>query len=295
MDNERSLWDEERDSVMDDLKEKQDLREEAAAEEAEAEEAEQPMNLVAEEKQDPIFARIVSADKIMVSTKLAEYDAKAIEVANNLAIEVKDQATYDLATLNFAAGKNFVEEVSGYIEPARSVAWNLYQKVINRKKAILDTVERNVKAAGQNILQFERAAAERDRLAQIELDRKAKEEEETRRLNLAAAAEKAGMSTESVERILDTPSTAPRPVAAPTLRPSFSMGKTREAWKAEPVDDNALLTLVKAAAKKDGKHLLAYLQINESALNAHARATKTAMQIPGYKAVDGGTLVRARS
>lgn len=258
---------------------------------------EEVMNLVAEEKQDPIFARIVSADKVMVSVKLSEFDARAIEVANNLAIEVKDQATYDLATLNFTAGKAFVEEVSGFIEPARSVAWNLYQKVMGRKKTILDTVERNVKACGANILRFEREAQERDRLAQIERDKKDREEEETRRLNLAAAAEKAGMSTQSVERILETPSAAPRTIVPPSLQSSSVMGKTREAWKAEPIGSpvEALLELVKAAAKKDGKHLLAYLQVNESALNSHARATKTAMQIPGYKAVDGGTLVRARS
>jgi hypothetical protein len=252
------------------------------------------MNLVAEEKQDPIFARVVSADKVMVSARLAEFDQKAIEVANNLAIEVKDQATYDLATHNFSTGKAFVEEVSQFIEPARVVTWNLYQKVMGRKKAILDTVERNIKAAGQNILQFERAQEEKRRMAQIEADRKAREQEETRRINMAAAAEKAGMSTESVEKILETPSTAPRPIVAETFQRSSVMGKTREAWKAEPLDENAFLTLVRAAGKKDGKHLLAYLQLNEAALNAHARATKTAMQIPGYKAVDGGTLVRAR-
>jgi hypothetical protein len=260
-------------------------------------EAEEVMNLIAEEKQAPIFARAVSADKEMVAARLAELEKKAIEVANSLAIEVKDQATYDLAAFNFNAAKTFIDDTNEYIEPFRIVTYNLYQKVMNRKKAIITpTLEANLKNCGRAILAFERAKEEEHRLAQIESDRKAREEEETRRLNMAAAAEKAGMSTESVERILETPSAAPRPVAAPTFQKAENLGKTRENWQAEPIGSplEALMALVKAAGKKEGKHLLAYLQVNHSALNAHAKATKTAMQIPGYKAVDQGTLVRSR-
>lgn len=111
------------------------------------------------------------------------------------------------------------------------------------------------------------------------------------------------MSEASVQAILETPSTAPRPIAPPAFQKAAGLGKTRESWKAEPDNDEvdpvkrnakALLQLVRAAAKKGGEPLLAYLQVNETALNAHARATKTAMQVPGYKAVDEGTLVRAR-
>ena len=256
------------------------------------------MNLIAEEIQQPIFARAVSSDKELVAVRLTELEKRSVEVANSLAIEVKDQATYDLAALNLVAAKNFVEEASAFIEPFRVVTYNLYQQVMNRKRAIVSpALEANLKSCGRAILQFEQKQEENRRLAQIEADRKAKEEEETRRINLAAAAEKAGMSEDSVQAILETPSTAPRPIAAPTFQKAVGLGKTREAWKAQPTETDprkSLLMLVRAAAKKGGEPLLAYLQLNETALNAHARATKTAMAIPGYKAVDEGTLVRAR-
>lgn len=286
MDNHGNLWDAEQ-IYMDELHKT-----------ASSPAPEEQMNLIAEEKQAPIFARAVSSDKEMVSVKLAELEKRGIEVANSLAIEVKDQATYDLAALNLVAAKNFVEEASVFIEPFRVVTYNLYQKVMNRKKAIVTAaLEANLKSCGRAILQFEQKQEEARRLAQIETDRKAREEEETRRLNLAAAAETAGMSEDSVQAILETPSTAPRPIAAPTFQKAAGLGKTREAWKAQATEADprkSLLMLVRAAAKKGGEPLLAYLQLNEAALNAHARATKTAMQIPGYKAVDEGTLVRAR-
>lgn len=286
MDNTGNLWDAEQ-IYMDELHKT-----------ASSPVPEEQMNLIAEEKQAPIFARAVSSDKEIVSVKLAELEKRGIEVANSLAIEVKDQATYDLAALNLVAAKNFVEEASAFIEPFRVVTYNLYQQVMNRKKAIVTAaLEANLKSCGRAILQFEQKQEEARRLAQIETDRKAREEEETRRLNLAAAAETAGMSEDSVQAILETPSTAPRPIAAPTFQKAAGLGKTREAWKAQATEADprkSLLMLVRAAAKKGGEPLLAYLQLNEAALNAHARATKTAMQIPGYKAVDEGTLVRAR-
>ena len=257
---------------------------------------EQAMNLWVEEKADPLFARMVSASSESVALKLREFEARGIEVANSLAIEVKDQESYDRATMAYLNGKDFAEEVTQYVEPARKVAYSFYQKVLNIKKVILDATEKNLGPLGSNIKRFEQAKAEEGRRRQMEADAKHRKEEEDRKLALAQAAQDAGLSPASVEHILDTPSTAPSPVVAPSLATNPGMGKTRDKWiyeATEPDPQKSLLMLVKAAAKNP-KAYLPYLQLNDTALGAHARAVKTAMDVPGYKAVNEGTLTRAR-
>ncbi len=85
-----------------------------------------------------------------------------------------------------------------------------------------------------------------------------------------------------MQTILTAPSTAPAPVAAPTFNRVKGLGH-RENWCAEVTD---LWSLVKAVAKN--KALLPLLEANLPALNAQARSLKTALQIPGVRAVNKG-------
>jgi hypothetical protein len=136
--------------------------------------------------------------------------------------------------------------------------------------------------ANSDLKRFEREQEELRQRLQREAEAKQRQEEEERRLAAATAAEAVGLSEQGVQTILTAPDTAPAPVAAPTFNRVKGLGH-RENWCAEVTDFYAL---VKAVAKD--KKLLPLLEANMPALNAQARSLKTAMQLPGVRAVNKG-------
>lgn len=117
--------------------------------------------------------------------------------------------------------------------------------------------------------------------------------DESDRLDRAAKLEAEG-KTELAEHVLTMPAAPPpppppRPIyAAPIAyaQPTKTAGvSSRDNWKAaietDPITARAqLLALVKAAAL-DPDRLLHFLNLNASALNAHAKQTKGAVAVPG--------------
>lgn len=254
-------------------------------------------NVIESETMLPLVATLVSTRRESVKIQLEALEKEGIELANKMAITVTDQASYDTACLTHQMAKSFIDRAGGYIEPLRAITFSIYNKVLGRKKTVLGNVENNLKPLANNILAYERAR-EAERIAeQQRLERLQKEDEDNRRLALAQSAEQAGMDETSIEEILAAPSIAPTPVAAPTYSRVAGTG-SRDAWAAEPAEGldaaKALLTLVRAAAKKDGAHLLVYLEANMTAINGQARIAKAALAIPGFRGINKGSLVNRK-
>lgn len=255
------------------------------------------LNLIESEDLVPFRATLVSTDKESVKAQLETLEKEGTELANSMAITVTDQASYDAACLKHQVAKSFIDRATGVVEPLRAITWAIYQKVLGRKKGVLGRVEANLPGLAQQILAFERKE-EQERIAeQQRLEAQRKKEEDDRRIALAESAQKAGMDATSVEQILTAPSTAPAAVAPPTFS-RVTGTSSRERWEAEPEEGldaaKALKKLVQAAAKKDGAHLLVYLQANMTGINGQARIAKAAMAIPGFRAVDKGSLVNRK-
>jgi hypothetical protein len=242
-----------------------------------------PQNIVMSAEIVPLFAQVTTTEKESVAEKLMQFESEAVQLADAmLRIQVTDQERYDkLANLTIE-GKAFVKDKTAWFEPIRLLTYGLYQKVLDRRGGILKGLELQLALASSDLKSFERKQEELRQRLQREAEEKYRREEEERKLEAAAAAEAVGMSEQAVQTIIEAPVTAPTPVVAPTFNRVRGLGH-RENWCAEVFDFYAL---VKAVAKD--KKLLPLLEANLPALNAQARSLKTAMQIPGVRAVNRG-------
>src|SRR5208283_2220058 len=140
-------------------------------------------------------------------------------------------------------------------------------------------LETALNVASGRLKKFERDQEELRQRLEREAQEKQRREQAEMKLESAVAAE-------AVETILAAPVTAPAPVVAPTFNRVKGLGH-RENWCAEEdPTTGGLWALCKAIAKN--KSLLPLVEANMPALNAQARSLKTAMQIPGFKAVNKG-------
>lgn len=255
------------------------------------------VNIIEREDAHPLHATLISTDRTLVKLQLAELEKEGIEIANSMALKVTDQESYDVACLTYKKAKEFVDRSGGFIEPFRVIAYSIYQKVLGRKKTVLGAVEANLKPLADTILAFERKKEQERLEKEREAERLRQKEEDDRRMALAQSAQTAGMDEVSIDEILTAPSTAPAAKVAPTFT-RMAGTSSREAWEAqfeEGLDAaKALKKLVAAAAKKDGAHLLVYLEAAMTKINGHARIAKGAMAIPGFRAVDKGSLVNRK-
>lgn len=240
-------------------------------------------NIVMSAEIVPLFAQVTTKEKESVAEKLMRFETDALALADELdSLVVKDQESYDRTAEKVIEGKTFVKEKTDWFEPLRLLTYGLYQKVLDTRGGIIKRVEACVILRDRDLKKFERDEEEKRQRLQREAEAKQRQEEEERRLQAATAAEAVGLSEEAVQTILTAPDTTPAPVAAPTFNRVKGLGH-RENWCAEVFDLHAL---VKAVAKD--KKLLPLLEANMPALNAQARSLKTAMQLPGVRAVNKG-------
>lgn len=191
-------------------------------------------------------------------------------------VKISDQPSYDAATsLLLDEIIPFRRKWADYWKPLTGAAWDAYKKIQAKFKegdAPAEAAEMQVKA---EIRRWDdeqiRIEQERQRKAQQEAEKTAEEE----RLRAAIVAEEAGATEAEVSAIVDTPVAVVAERVTPAYERTSGISR-RENWKAKVTDLHAL---VKAAAKD--KSLLAYLQANESALNARAKADRQTLNIPG--------------
>jgi hypothetical protein len=210
-------------------------------------------------------------------------------VQRAILVKIVDQGTYNDAT------KLLLEEIVPfrkkwklYWDPVRESAYSAYKAILNKIAEIdgpLEIAERQVKAEVRRWDDEQiRIEQERQRQAQEEAEKAAEEE----RLRAAIVAEQSGASDAEVSAIVD----APVAVVAEPVQPAYqrvSGISRRENWKAQVKDFGAL---VRAAARD--KSLLVYLEPNQRALDARAKADRQTLSIPGIVPYDSG-IISARS
>jgi len=202
---------------------------------------------------------------------------EALTVIQKAAIvKIVDQPTYDSATsLLLENIIPFRQRWEAYWAPLRKAAWDAHKSIMAKFN------EGDVPAAQAEMLvkseisrwdiEQRRIEADRQRKAQEEAERVAKEEQ----LKAAIAAEQSGASKEEVEDIFDAPVAVVAAPVAPVYNRASGVS-TRESWECTVTD---IKKLCLAVAK--GQVSPEYVLPNMAALNARARADKRTMNIPG--------------
>ncbi len=157
---------------------------------------------------------------------------------------------------------------------AKKRVMDLFKPVTER----LSAAERTIKAAMSD---FTHAEVQRQREAQLELDKAAKVERERLERRAARAAEK---GDEAKAEVLEESAAGTYAPAAP--EPTKAAGvHTRTTWRAEVFDKAKLI----AAAAADPA-FRGFLQPNMPGLNAMARGFQEKLDIPGVRAVSEETV-----
>lgn len=215
-------------------------------------------------------------------------EEESLDVAEALeAITVTDAIEHDEMGERLKLAVEFTDRATGFFEPWRELFRGPYQAVLDRKKGVLDGVTASVAKAKRAILEWEHSEQMRRDLEARVLQEKLRVDEEVRKLALAVQAEAGGMNEQAVEQILSTPSVAPTVTAAPIARPTGISG--RKNWKAEVMDLGALIE----AAAKDKRYRV-YLQADMSKLDKQAKVDEGALEIPGVRPVNQGSLAIRR-
>lgn len=208
-----------------------------------------------------------------------QFEQSALSIRDEAkAIQIRDQGTYDAAAAKFSGVCALEKEIAGHYGPMKQKAHEAHKAICEAEKQMLGPVQEAKRILSRSIGAWD-AEQERKRQAeQRRLEAEARRIADEEALAAAVEIEQAGASEEEVATVLSTPAPIMRPTAAPTYEKSASVS-TREVWTAEIV---SLQLLVKAAATNPA--YLPYLQANSSALNATARAQKSAFSVPGVKA-----------
>lgn len=162
------------------------------------------------------------------------------------------------------------------------------KKVVGRDMAAYEQEVERLRAQAEALAQAERDRLEREETERVEAERlRLQRESDDRTQNAALAAAEVG-DVELAERLVSAPpvvlAPAARPVFAPVMAPPPARAaglSFRDNWKAEVID---LPALVKAVAA--GHQPITLLEPNLTALNGMARSLKSALAIPGVRAVN---------
>ena len=205
----------------------------------------------------------------------------------SLTIQIVDQRTYDIAAEKFTAAAALEKQIKDYHAPLKQKAHEAHKAICTAESTLLQPVLQAKQSLSRLIGDWD-AEQQRIQLAeQRRLEEEARKRAEEAAIQAAVEAEQSGADAEEIEAVLSSPAPVQKVQAAPTYQKAIP---TRENWSAQVV---SLRELVKAAAANPA--YLCYLQANESALNAAARAQKNVFSVPGCKAVVQRIATRGRS
>lgn len=223
----------------------------------------------------------------VVAEEKNEFEQSALSVRDEAkALAIVDQQTYDAAAAKFNGVCALEKEITSHYGPMKEAAHKAHKAVCDAEKQILAPVQEAKRILSRSIGAWdeeqERLRIEEQRRLEAEARKRAEEDA----LANAIDAEQNGADAEEIEAVLSGSSPIQKVSAAPTYNKQVP---TRESWGAEVV---SLHALVKAAAANPA--YLCYLQANETALNAAARAQKNVFSVPGCKAVVQRIATRGR-
>jgi hypothetical protein len=204
-------------------------------------------------------------------------------------IQIRDQAAYTRAGSLLVDISALEAQIQRHHKPIKETAFAAHKAAVAAEKRLLDPLLEAKAILKRGIAEWE---IEQERVRQ-EAEREARAEaarlEQDLRLQQAVLAEEQGATPDAVAEVLETPIPIPAPVITATFERVRGVG-TQQRWKAQVVDIRALCRAV-----AEGRLAETYVEPNMAALNSRARAEKSAMNIPGVKAVPETTVTVRRS
>jgi len=203
------------------------------------------------------------------------------------ALRVVDQPTYEQASEHLIGIKGLRASIEETFGPIIAKAHAAHKEAVAQRKKVeapLEEAECILKKGISGYLaEQERLRREEERRLREAVELQAAAELEQR----IEEAERSGAPVAEINAMIEQPLVVPAPVAPPRVQRVEGISM-RETWRAEVVDKAAL---IRAAAVRPDLHAL--LEVNVPALNGMARALKSAMSIPGVRAVcETGVSVR---
>lgn len=213
---------------------------------------------------------VIEADKATLALSWPE-KAKAVVV--------QDQAGYDAAV---SLGKDVValrKEIETQFKEPKQKAYDAHKAITAMEKRYLDPLVQAETILKDSIRKF---TAEQERI-RLENERILREQqarmEEEARLAAAIEAEQAGATQEEVQAVIEEPVFVAPVIAAPTFAKATGTSNP-VTWSAQVVDIKKLCAEIAA-----GRQPETLLMPNQPILNKMAVALKSALSIPGVKAV----------
>jgi hypothetical protein len=195
------------------------------------------------------------------------------------AIAVKDQAGYDQA---IEVGRGIValrKEIEAQFAKPKKKAHEAHKAITAMEKKYLDPLVQAESILKASIVAF---TTEQERLRREEEARIRAEQErlaEEARLAAAIEAEQAGATEAEVQAVIEEPAFIAPVVAAPTYQKATGVS-TPVTWSAEVISMKQLCAEISA-----GRQPETLVLANQPVLNKMAVALKSALAIPGVKAV----------
>lgn len=214
--------------------------------------------------------------------------AQGTIVGTALALDVADQDSYGRACALLMDAVRLKQQIEAYWKVKKAHAFTTWKELCRAEQEMLEPLEQAAAALKPRIAAFDREQRARQAEEQRRLEAEERRRLEDEQVAEAATAEAAG-DRESAEMILAAPP-APVVIAAPPCYQRVHGVSTVERWHAEVTDLVAL-----AAAVGAGQQPTELLLPNQAALNRLAAALKSALAVPGVRAVRTDTArVRAR-
>lgn len=211
-------------------------------------------------------------DETKVSTIALVNEARAIKI-----LTFQDRVYAEDHSQNLKTASDKWDALTG---PAKAKSYEAYQAALRLHDDLIKELDGARKELKQKCIGFDTEQERLRREEQRRLEEEARKQAEDEQISAAIAAEAEG-DTASAQAIIDEPVYVP-PVSVPKapVQPS-RLTAGRSVWSAEVLN---LMELVKAVAT--GTAPITFILANEVALNQTARAMKSAMKVPGVRAVE---------
>lgn len=231
----------------------------------------------------PIVREYVESD---FAQRLALEHERKVAVLVEEGADVTDAISYQRVGDRLKDVAAHRKEVEAWFDPIVSFAYRLHAMICARKNEVLDPLLKYESAAKTNRLALEREDARRRREEEQRLAEIARREEQER-LQREAELLELRNEPELAAQVLEQAVSAPPPVItiASSLPQTKGVG-SRENWKWRPVGG------VTRQARARAVQLVPrdYLDLNDRALTAHAKAHGNTKRIPGIEFYDAGTV-----
>jgi hypothetical protein len=232
----------------------------------------------------PIIAAYLDSE---FTRQLATEHERQVRLVTEEGADVIDAASYQRVGDRLVTVATHRREVESWFEPLVSLAYRLHRLICARREEVLAPLATFERTAKANRLALERLEAQKRREEEQRLAEIARQEEQARLAREAELLEQR-QEPELAAIVLEQAVHAPPPVItiASTL-PATKGVSTREMWRWRPVGGDTREARARAVKLVPRE----FLDLNDKALSAHARAHGATIRIPGIEFFDAGSVI----